>query len=177
MKWTLGGLSSSFGCHQGFGVKSFLGDITMCKIVGILGMVGLLAGFASISFAADPTAKKDKKADATANQASQLAEDIFNKADKHHHGYLNKYEFKTANSNMVSAINQMAADKLLGKGKPPADASTTAANFKLTFENADTDHDKKLTLAEFTDYVARAIVVADQDYRAAKAAASPKGRY
>jgi Ca2+-binding EF-hand superfamily protein len=131
---------------------------------------------ASIGVADDPTTTKDKKADATKNQASQLAEDIFNKADKHKHGYLNKYEFKTANSELVSAINQMAADKLLGKGKPPADASTTVSNFKPTFENADTDHDKKLTLAEFTDYVSRAIVVADLDYRAGRGKASRYGR-
>ncbi|HEX3998468.1 MAG TPA: hypothetical protein VHX65_07960 [Pirellulales bacterium] len=151
----------------------------MPKIAGILGVVALLLSFAAVGNA-DPPPKNDKKADEAKNRASQLAEDVFNKADKHKHGFLNKYEFKKADADMYSAVKQMAVDGLIGKGRPQrtknnSDTSSNTPSFTGGFADADTDHDKKVTLPEFTDYVSRAIATADENLReqaAARAAAA-----
>ena len=143
----------------------------MRKIAGIFGVAGLLMCFAAVSFA-DPPAK-DKKPD---DSKGKLAEDIFAKADKHNHGYITKIEFKKADNDLVVAIKQMAKDGTIGRlqpGQRRADAAaTTTSNFTGGFADADTDHDKKVTLAEFTDYVSRAIAAADQELKAAAAQAA-----
>jgi hypothetical protein len=154
----------------------------MRKTAGILGVAGLLLCFAAIS-RADPPAAKDKE---PGGPKKSLAEDIFDKADKHGHGFLNKYEFKKADADLAAAINQMATDGTIGKGIPSQDASASTSKFVRGFESADTDHDKKVTLAEFTDYANRAIQAADQQLQAqaaaaaaaaAKAAANASGRF
>jgi hypothetical protein len=100
----------------------------------------------------------------------------------HGHGYINKYEFKKADTALATLINEMANDGTIGKGKPSHDASSGSTTFVRGFESADTDHDKKVTLAEFTDYANRAIQAADQQLKAqaaaaAKAAAAARGGY
>jgi len=146
----------------------------MRKVAGFLGVAGLLLTFAAVSFA-DPPAKNDKKPD---DSKGKLAEDIFAKADKHNHGFINKYEFKKADAEVVAAINQMATDGTIGRPKPGqgrSDATSGPSTFVKGFDSADTDHDKKVTLAEFTDYVARAVAAADQELRAEAAAARGPG--
>jgi hypothetical protein len=146
----------------------------MRKIAGIFGVAGLLMCLAAVSFA-DPPAK-DKPDDSK----GKLAEDIFAKADKHNHGYINKYEFKKADADLVSAITQMATDGTIGRLKPGQGRANAASGpsasgtstFVKGFDSADTDHDKKVTLAEFTDYAARAVSAADQELRAAAAQAA-----
>ncbi len=129
----------------------------MRKIAGIFGVAGLLLSIAAIGFAADPPDKdkKDKKEEVK-DKISKLAEDIFTKADKHNHGFLNKIEFKKADSDLIAAITEMAKEGLIGKGRPSKDQpdakSGHAVQRRLCRMTADTDHDKKVTLAEFTDY-------------------------
>ena len=139
----------------------------MRKLAGIFGVAGLLLCFAAVSFA-DPPAKNDKKAD---DSKGKLAEDIFAKADKHNHGFVTKIEFKKADNDLIAAIKQMAIDGTIGRPQPGqrrGDATAAAtSNFTGGFADADTDHDKKVTLAEFTDYVSRAVAAADQELQAA----------
>jgi hypothetical protein len=149
----------------------------MRTIAGIFGVAGLLFSIAAIGIAADPPAKKDKKDD-TKDKISKLAEDIFAKADKHNHGFLNKYEFKRADADLIANIEILAKDGLIGRGKPSQDkpdAKSGAPSFSGGFADADTDHDKKVTLAEFTDYVTRAITAADQELRAEAAQRAANG--
>jgi len=152
----------------------------MRKIAGIFGAAGLLLSVAAIAFAADPPADKKDKKDEVKDKISKLAEDIFTKADKHNHGFLNKYEFKKADGDLIADITEMAKEGLIGKGKPSKDQpdAKSATPFVGGFADADTDKDKKVTLAEFTDYVTRALQYADQELRAEAAAAaqnSPRG--
>jgi hypothetical protein len=145
----------------------------MRKIAGIFGVAGLLLSIAAIGFAADPP--KEKKTDEVKDKISKLAEDIFTKADKHNHGFLNKYEFKKADNELIADITEMAKEGLIGKGRPAKDQpdAKSATPFNGGFADADTDKDKKVTLTEFTDYVTRAIQAADAEIRAE--AASQKG--
>jgi len=168
----------------------------MRKIAEIFGVAGLLLGFAAIGFAADPPANnKDVKADAK-DKTSQLAENIFNRADSHKHGYLNKIEFKKADTDLATAINKMSPADLRqlagdtsnwrrgqgnngqgnngqnnnGQGNN-ANGQSNPPTFVRGFASADTDNDKKVTLAEFTDYTGRAIAAAD-DYMKQQAQAA-----
>jgi hypothetical protein len=149
----------------------------MRKITGILGVAGLLFCVAAVGFAADPPDKKDKK-DEAKDKISKLAENIFTKADKHNHGFLNKIEFKRADNDLIADINELAKEGLIGKGRPSQDkpdAKSGTPAFVGGFADADTDHDKKVTLAEFTDYVTRAIQAADAEIRAQAAQQRPIG--
>ena len=129
----------------------------MRKIAGIFGVAGLLLSVAAVGLPPIHPPKKTRSP-TTPRTASQLAEDIFTKADKHKHGFLTKIEFKKADTELMPAIKQMAIDGTIGKGKPSRpDAKSITSAFTEGFADADTDHDKKVTLAEFTDYVSRAV--------------------
>lgn len=141
----------------------------MRKIAGFVFMSVLVLIVASAA-KADPPKTDKKKDDDSKSRADQLASDIFDKIDKHKKGFLNKYDFKKADAQLNSAVKQMVTDGVIGQGKPAKDAQDTIANFTDGFANADTDHDKKVTLQEFTDYTSRAIAAADQTFRLEAAA-------
>jgi hypothetical protein len=150
----------------------------MRKFAGNFGVAGLLLSIAAIGFAADPPDKTKDKKDEAKDKIGKLAEDIFTKADKHNHGFLNKYEFKKADADLIADITEMAKEGLIGKGRPSKDQpdAKSATPFVGGFADADTDKDKKVTLAEFTDYVTRAIQAADAEIRAQAASqAGPNG--
>ncbi len=136
----------------------------MRKIAGVVFAL-LLVLIVATAAKADPPKTEKKKDDDSKNRADQLAGDIFDKIDKHKKGFINKYEFKKADAQLSSAVKQMITDGVIGQGKPAKDAQETISNFTDGFANADTDHDKKVTLQEFTDYVSRALAAADQTVR------------
>lgn len=150
--------------------------MTMRKLARILSVAGLLLSLAAVA-RADAPPNKDKKTDDSKDRAKQLAQDIFDKVDKHKHGFVTKIEFKKADAELTSAIKQMASDGVIGKGRPSDDAKSKIDAYAGGFADADTDHDKKVTLAEFTDYVSRAIEAADQEIRLEAAAQTPHGGY
>ncbi len=116
---------------------------------------------------------------------NDVAESLFKKFDSHSHKFLDKAEFKKANAALDKVIRDLIKQGEIGQA-PPSDGTTkfrrrfgqqqqdtnsTAPKFQPTFDNADADHDNKVSQSEFTAYVNAAIQAADQLVQAQQAAA------
>ncbi len=117
--------------------------------------------------AKDDKAKADKPVD-PAHKWDDLAAEIIARYDKKARGFLEKFQFKKVDANLAAAIEQLARDGTIGKApKKKADKDNKDPAFVAGFASADTDGDGKVTLAEFSDYVHRAVDAADKQLQAA----------
>jgi len=137
-------------------------------------LVSLIGFLATVGFGLCPVLAKDTAVNDQLAAVDQLAQQIFNEADKNHNHVLNKNEFRNADGLLRDTVEQWGREGLIGKPKKASskEKEITGQADAVNASGAKLARSNKVSQAEFTFYAQAVVEQADQHWRQALAAAA-----